>query len=43
MAYLYLLGAILFEVTATLLLPLSKNFTKPFISIAIAIAYSLSF
>ena len=43
MAYLYLFGAIVFEVTATLLLPLSKNFTKPFISLAIIIAYSISF
>ena len=43
MAYLYLLGAIVFEVTATLLLPLSKNFTKPLISLAIIIAYSISF
>lgn len=43
MAYLYLLGAIIFEVTATLLLPLSKNFTKPFLSIGILISYSISF
>ena len=43
MAYLYLFGAIVFEVTATLLLPLSKNFTKPLISLAIIIAYSISF
>ena len=39
MSYLYLFGAIVFEVTATLLLPLSKNFTKPFVSLAIIIAY----
>ena len=43
MAYLYLFVAIVFEVTATLLLPLSKNFTKPFISLAIIITYSISF
>ena len=44
MAYLYLLGAIIFEVSATLLLPLSKNFTKPLISIAIIIvSYLVSF
>ena len=43
MAYLYLFGAIVFEVTATLLLPLSKNFTKPFLSIGILAAYSISF
>ena len=42
-AYLYLLGAIIFEVTATLLLPLSKNFTKPLLSIVILIFYSISF
>jgi small multidrug resistance pump len=43
MAYLYLFGAILFEVTATLLLPLSKNFTKPILSIGILTSYSISF
>jgi len=43
MAYLYLFGAILFEVTATLLLPLSKNFTKPFLSIGILTSYLISF
>ena len=43
MAYLYLLGAIIFEVTGTLLLPFSKNFTKPFLSIGILISYSISF
>ena len=43
MAYLYLLGAIIFEVSATLLLPLSKNFTKPLISIAIIVSYLFSF
>ncbi len=43
MAYLYLFGAIIFEVTATLLLPLSKNFTKPFLSIGILIFYAISF
>tara|TARA_B100001989_G_C24419073_1_gene403076 strand:+ start:161 stop:490 length:330 start_codon:yes stop_codon:yes gene_type:complete len=43
MAYLYLFGAIIFEVTATLLLPLSKNFTKPLLSIGILISYSISF
>ena len=43
MAYLYLFGAIIFEVTATLLLPISKNFTKPLISIGILISYLLSF
>ena len=43
MAYLYLFCAIIFEVTATLLLPLSKNFTNPFLSIGILISYSISF
>ena len=43
MAYLYLFGAILFEVTGTLLLPLSKNFTKPILSIGILTSYSISF
>ena len=43
MAYLYLFGAIIFEVTATLLLPLSKNFTKPFFTVGILISYSISF
>jgi len=43
MAYYYLIGAILFEVTGTMLLPLSKNFTKPFPSIGLTIAYMLSF
>ena len=43
MAYLYLFGAIVFEVTATLLLPLSKNFTKPFLSIGILASYFISF
>ena len=43
MAYLYLFGAIVFEVTATLLLPLSKNFTKPFLSIGILTSYFISF
>jgi len=43
MAYLYLFGAIVFEVTATLLLPLSKNFTKPFLSIGILTSYLISF
>ena len=43
MAYLYLLGAIGFEVVATLLLPLSKNFAKPLLSLVILIFYSISF
>ena len=43
MSYLYLLGAIVFEVLGTILLPLSKNFTKPLISIILIVSYVLSF
>lgn len=43
MSYLYLLGAIVFEVVGTMLLPLSKNFTKPLISIILIGSYVLSF
>ena len=43
MSYLYLLGAIVFEVVGTMLLPLSKNFTKPLISIILIALYVLSF
>ena len=43
MSYLYLLGAIIFEVIGTMLLPVSNNFTKPLISIILVIAYKLSF
>tara|TARA_Y100001934_G_C12256635_1_gene727868 strand:- start:672 stop:1001 length:330 start_codon:yes stop_codon:yes gene_type:complete len=43
MSYLYLFGAIICEVVGTMLLPLSKNFTKPFASTILIIAYMLSF
>ena len=43
MPYVYLFGAIIFEVFGTMLLPFSRNFTKPLISIIIIISYSLSF
>ena len=43
MTYLMLIGAILFEVMGTLLLPVSKGFTKPFPSIALLVLYGLSF
>ena len=43
MSYLYLIGAIVFEVVGTMLLPLSKNFTKPLISIILIASYVLSF
>ena len=41
--YIYLVGAVAFEVLGTMLLPLSKNFTKPVPSIALLIAYILAF
>ena len=43
MPYVYLFAAIIFEVFGTMLLPFSKNFTKPLISIILIISYSLSF
>ena len=43
MPYIYLLGAIIFEVVGTMLLPASKNFTKPVISIVLVVAYMISF
>ena len=43
MSYLYLIGAILCEVTGTMLLPISKNFTRPLISITLVIAYVMAF
>ena len=43
MSYIYLFSAIIFEVIGTMLLPISKNFTKPLISILLVIAYMLSF
>ena len=43
MAYAYLLGAIIFEVIGTMLLPLSKNFTKPIISTVLVLSYCASF
>lgn len=43
MSYIYLIGAILCEVTGTMLLPVSKNFTKPIISIILVLAYVMAF
>ena len=43
MSYVYLIGAILCEVTGTMLLPISKNFTKPLISITLVLAYVMAF
>ena len=42
MGYVYLFFAIAFEVTGTLMLPISKNFTKPIPSIIIIVLYILS-
>ena len=39
--YIYLLGAVVCEVIGTMLLPLSKNFSKPIPSIALLVAYIL--
>ena len=43
MSYLYLFGAIICEVAGTMLLPISKNFTKPIATTILIIAYMLSF
>ena len=43
MSYIYLIGAIICEVIGTMLLPISKNFTKPLVSIILILAYMLSF
>tara|TARA_X000001036_G_C20687310_1_gene808134 strand:+ start:1734 stop:2051 length:318 start_codon:yes stop_codon:yes gene_type:complete len=43
MAYFYLILAILFEVTGTILLPVSKNFTKIIPTICLSISYILAF
>lgn len=43
MNYLFLFGAILCEVTGTMLLPLTHNFTKLFPVLGLVIAYSASF
>ena len=42
-AYLFLFGAILFEVSGTLLLPLSENFKKVLPSGGLVLCYLLSF
>ena len=42
MGYVYLFLALAFEVTGTLMLPISKNFTKPIPSIIIIALYILS-
>ncbi len=43
MAYLYLAGAIVFEVAGTMLLPVSQNFTRLLPSVALLAAYGVSF
>ena len=43
MAYYYLIGAILFEVTGTILLPVTNNFTRPLVSIIVGVSYLASF
>ena len=43
MSYLYLFGAIVFEVTGTLLLPISNNFTKILPSTGLTVCYLISF
>ena len=43
MSYLYLIGAVLFEVTGTLLLPVSNNFTKVIPSIVLTLCYLMAF
>ena len=41
--YLFLIGAIFFEVAGTMLLPVSQNFTKPFPTIFLTIFYLCAF
>ena len=43
MSYLYMIGAILFEVAGTLLLPISANFTKLLPTIGLISCYVISF
>ena len=42
-SYLYLLGAVTFEVSGTLLLPLSNNFSKALPTAGLTICYLISF
>jgi len=41
--YVFLIGAIFFEVFGTMLLPVTKNFTKPLPTVALAIFYLSAF
>ena len=43
LSYFYLFGAIAFEVLGTMLLPVSKNFTKVIPSLVITLSYFISF
>tara|TARA_B100000575_G_C22983240_1_gene567241 strand:+ start:388 stop:705 length:318 start_codon:yes stop_codon:yes gene_type:complete len=43
MAYYYLIAAIVFEVIGTLLLPITKNFTKPLATMIVTLSYLASF
>ena len=43
MPYVFLAGAILFQVIGTMVLPLSENFSKPLPSIVSIVAYVSSF
>jgi len=42
-AYFSLFGAIVFEVSGTLLLPATQNFTKPVPTVILFVCYALSF
>jgi multidrug transporter EmrE-like cation transporter len=41
--YLFLIGAVFFEVAGTMLLPVSQNFTKPIPTTALSIFYLCAF
>ena len=41
--YIFLIGAVVCEAIGTMLLPLSKNFSKPLPSIALLVSYILAF
>ncbi len=41
--YLFLFGAVIFEVTGTMLLPLTQNFTKLIPSTILAVSYMSAF
>ena len=43
LSYLCLLGAIIFEVSGTLLLPVSENFTKPIPTAGLTVCYLIGF